>query len=321
VFLSGILVVLVGLALARGAAAQDRDEVYREAAKHFQRGVTLYGEADYGGALVEFKRAAELAPNPTVLFNIGQTEYQLRDYAGALRTFERYLAEAGPTAANRSEVENAVKVLRSRVGRLTITTDPMGADVSVDDVPVGKTPFNKAVLVGVGRIKVVASILGRAPVTRYVDVAADDDVAVAMTLVADATPGAPPQEVVTPVPRLEDKAPQPATGGGSGWRTLGWAITGVSAAGAVAFGVLAKKESNDLQTARNTYPATTANLNHLANRTTTYAVVADSLAAVALVAAGVTLYSTLSGGGSDAHNQPGTRVSVGLGSLQLETTF
>jgi hypothetical protein len=35
----------------------------------------------------------------------------------------------------------------------------------------------------------------------------------------------------------------------------------------------------------------------------------------------VTLYSTLSSGGSDAHAQSGTRVSFGLGSIRLETTF
>jgi len=58
----------------------------REAGKHFQRGVTLYNETDYRAALVEFRRAYDLAPNAAVLYNIGETEYQLRDYASALIT-------------------------------------------------------------------------------------------------------------------------------------------------------------------------------------------------------------------------------------------
>jgi hypothetical protein len=253
-----------------------------------------------------------------VLFNIGQTEYQLRDYASALRTFERYLAEAGPSASNRAEVENAVKVLRSRVGRLMVTTDPPGADISVDDAPVGKTPFAKPVLVGVGRVKIIASITGRSPVTRYVDVAADDDVPVAIELTT--LPSAPaPTDVAAPQVELRSKPAAATTA--PGWHTVGWIAAGVAGGGAIAFGLLARKESDDLKAARATYPTTTATLDHLSSRTTTYSVVADSLAAVAVVAAGVTLFSTLTGPSGDTTSPSGTRVSLGLGSLRFETRF
>src|SRR5438046_1076480 len=94
------LAVLASLALWGGATSVARGDVpsaaaVNDAAKHFQRGVTMYTEADYRAALVEFRRAYEIAPNATVLYNIAQTYYQLQDYAGALVTFERYLAEAG----------------------------------------------------------------------------------------------------------------------------------------------------------------------------------------------------------------------------------
>ena len=109
-------------------------------------GVTLYGETDYRGALVEFKRAYELAPNAAVLYNIGETEFQLRDYAGALTTFERYLADAQPSDSHRTEVEANVRELKARVGRLTITTVPRGADVSIDDRALGKGFENPVVV-------------------------------------------------------------------------------------------------------------------------------------------------------------------------------
>src|ERR1043165_5818761 len=67
------------------------DSSVKEAGKHFQRGVTLYNEADYRAALVEFKRAYEIAPNSAVLYNIGQTYYQLQNYAAALVALGRYL--------------------------------------------------------------------------------------------------------------------------------------------------------------------------------------------------------------------------------------
>jgi tetratricopeptide (TPR) repeat protein len=109
---------------------------------HFDRGVTLYGETDYPGALVEFKRAYALSPNSAVLYNIGEAQYQIQDYASALVTFTRYLVEVPPGGPHRGEVENNVEVLRTRVGHLTIVTVAPGADVSVDDRPAGKTPFD-----------------------------------------------------------------------------------------------------------------------------------------------------------------------------------
>ena len=108
-----------GYLVLLGVAAAD---TRREAARHFERGVALYGEADYRGALVEFKRTAALIPNPAVLYNIGETEYQLQEYASALTTFERYLKEAGPGDSHRAEVEGNVQALRVRVGHVIITT-------------------------------------------------------------------------------------------------------------------------------------------------------------------------------------------------------
>src|SRR5688572_20736629 len=75
------------------AADAPTQEQIKDAGRHFQRGVALFSEADYPGALVEFKRANEIAPNAAVLWNIGQTQYQLRNYAAALTTFEKYLNE------------------------------------------------------------------------------------------------------------------------------------------------------------------------------------------------------------------------------------
>jgi tetratricopeptide (TPR) repeat protein len=309
---------LMSVLLAAGsAAAQSRDENVREAGKHFERGVALYSEADYRGALVEFKRADQLAPNPTVLYNVGQTQFQLRDYAAALTTLERYLAEAGPAAANRAEVESTLEVLRSRVGRLTPTTDPPGAEVSVDDAPVGRSPFDKPLLVSVGHLKVTAAMTGRTPATRWVDVAAGDEVSIALQLGP-----APALNQASTASPFVDVASQPRAGEPR-WHTAGWIITGTAAAGAVAFAFLARKESNDLQDARRTYPTTESQLSHLANLTTAFAAIADSLAAVALIAGGITLYSTLSSGGSEGGGGKKTeaRLGVGPGAIRLETTF
>jgi tetratricopeptide (TPR) repeat protein len=310
------------LASARGEA-QDVATATRDAGKHFQRGVSLYGEADYRAALIEFKRAYALAPNAAVLYNVGQTEYQLQDYAGALTTFERYLSESSPAESHRADVEASVQVLRARVGRLSITTVPPGADVSLDDQPVGKTPLEgPGLLVSIGRRRVTASMTGRPPVTRFVDVAADDNVSVVLQVppAIDAT-----SATASRTDLASHGQPTRASGGGSAVRTVGWIATGVLAASAVTFGLLAVRDSSDLKNARNTFPTTSGALTHESNLVSTYSALADSLVAAAIVVGAITLVSALSSS-SNAPTRTGAiraaRVSLGpLASTSFEMTF
>src|SRR5947209_16525322 len=145
------LLILATTTLARAA-----DNPSREAAKHFQRGVDLYNDGDFRGALVEFKKAYSTWPRANVLYDIGQTEYQLLDYASALRTMERYLAETGPTAPHRQDVETSVDILRGRVGRIALTSEA-GCDVTIDDQPAGTAPLDAPILVSVGQRKVAVN--------------------------------------------------------------------------------------------------------------------------------------------------------------------
>jgi tetratricopeptide (TPR) repeat protein len=313
------IVVALALPLAilfsRDAFAQ---EGTREASKHFQRAVALYNEADYRAALVEFRRAYALSPNAAVLYNVGEAEYQLQDYAGALVTFERYLTESNPLEVHRTEVESNVEVLRARVGHVTISTNPPGADITVDDQAIGKTPFDKAILVSIGHRKIVSSMPGRLPVTRYVDVAADDNVAVTLQLPAQSDGNA-----AAPSPLSASTSDSRPSRNGPALRTAGWITTGVLAASAVSFGILALKEAGDLRTARNTFPTSSDTLTHDASTTRTYSAIADSLTAATLVIGGLTLFSTLSS--QSTPTQRGstgtTQIVLGPGSARLEGTF
>jgi len=320
------IVVAVAILLvsgwARSAGAQENPG--HEAGKHFQRGVALYGEADYRAALVEFKRAYTTSPNVAVLYNVGETEYQLQDYASALTTFERYLAEAGASEPHRGEVEGTLDVLRARVGHLNVTTTPPGADITVDDVSVGRTPFDKTLLVSIGRRRIVAALAGRPTVTRTVDVAAEDTVPVTLVLPSAESPSPNPMLSLTS-PKVESASS--SSSAGPTLRLLGWITTGASVAGAATFGILAMNASSSLQAARGTYPTTSATLSSDASLTTTYSIVADSLTAAAILVGGITLYSTLasSSSSSSSASKRGsaatTRVSLGPASARFEMTF
>jgi tetratricopeptide (TPR) repeat protein len=167
------------LATSLPSFAQDND-----ASAHFERGMTFFKDGDYVAAMVEFKKAYEIDPNYRGLYNLGQTSKELRDYAAALDTFERYLAEGGNEieAERKKKVEGWVAELREKIARVTLTTNVPGAEITVDDVLVGTTPLTKPVTMNAGRRRVVVTKDGYAPLTRFIDVAGTETKTIALDL-------------------------------------------------------------------------------------------------------------------------------------------
>jgi hypothetical protein len=294
-------VVLAVACFARRATAEEREDAMgdaeegaaatRAAAKHFQRGVGFYAESDYRAALIEFNRAYALVPNPDVLYNLGETQYELRDYAGALIAFERYLAETVDANPHHKEVARQIDVLCKLVGHVTIATTPAGADVDIDDRLVGKTPIDAPILVSAGHRKVTASLAGRAPIVEYVDVPAGDVKALSLQL-----PDPSPSPATAPW-AWDPPQPQPqqvSTRGGGTLRALGWIGTAALAVGAGVFGVLALQEWGALDRTGAAGAPSGKTLADEANRMLMYSALAEGLGAGAAVVGSVTLYATLS---------------------------
>lgn len=155
--------MVVAGALLFGAvpARADTDD----ARNHFTRAVELFKEGDFRAALIEFQRAYDASPNYKVLYNLGQTNLELQDYAGALRAFRGYLDGGGReiAPARRTQVEGDLKRLESRVARVDVVVNVEGADVTIDDVSVGKSPLSAPVLVSAGRRKSRRRKLGSRP--------------------------------------------------------------------------------------------------------------------------------------------------------------
>lgn len=298
-------VACLGLAASAAFAEPPAASPVKEATKHFHRGIALYSEADYRGALTEFKRAYEIAPNANVLYNVGETYYQLQNYAAALAVFERYLNEAGTSAPHRREVEQTLETLRTRVGNVQISTNVPDCEITVDDDLVGKTPFGTPVVVSVGRRKITAMHTGRAPETRFVEVSAGDIAEVALSL--------------TPLGGAAAARPGVAAQGDAGGVDLvkvGWVATGTLAAGTLATGIWAYTASRQLQDARHKFPADAAELDSKSSRARTLALVADVVGAATVVAGAVTLKLTLSR--SSSHE---VHVAVVPGGIQLVGAF
>ena len=279
--------LIIALALTVAAApARANDNASREAGKHFQRGVDLYNDGDFRGALVEFKKAYSVWPRANVLYDIGQTEYQLLDYASALKTMERYLAETGPNAQHRSEVESTVEVLRGRVGRIQLTTDGGACDVLVDDQPQGTTPLDGPLLVSVGPRKVAVHCAGDRAAIKRLEVAAGETVRLELKV--------PPQSGVVPGSAALTTPPHDTTPKKPGKSFItGWIVSGVLVAATIAMGTTTLVEDSKLTALRNSFPASKSEIDAKGSLVTGLSITSDVLGAASIAAIGVSTYLTI----------------------------
>jgi hypothetical protein len=237
-----------------------------EAQKRFRRARELYDENDFRAALVEMQRAYELAPNYKLLFDLGQIQYQLKDYPAAMKAFNRYLSDGGAdiSAARRDEVQKDIERLKSRVGTLKITTSEPGAEISIDDVSVGKTPL-EGTLVSAGRRKVTATLAGRPPISKVIDVGGTD----VLDLPFDFGKAPSGDEIPkTPPPGLQKDQ-------GSSGVWVPWAITGALGVGTLATGLLTLKASGDVDDKLATAGITKAQLDEARSSAKTMGIVND----------------------------------------------
>ncbi|NUO50729.1 MAG: PEGA domain-containing protein [Polyangiaceae bacterium] len=285
-------VASVGTAYAQGKPAGSSDE----ASERFRAGVGFYKTRDYAAALVEFKRAYELAPNYRVLFNLGQTSQELNDYASALNAFEQYLAEGGKEvdAKRRAQVEGWIADLKKKVGTLSIETNVEGAEILVDDVSVGTTPLDKPVVVNAGRRKLSATATDHTPVQRMIDVAGQDEKTIKLELVpTNVKKDQPPPPPPPPPPPAEPEIPVAA------WVVLG--LTGAAGIATAVMGGLALSARSDLDDELAKFPGNRTAIEDAQSKTKSFAIgtdVAGALTIAGAAATGIIIGVALSGSGS-----------------------
>lgn len=278
-------------ALAQGAPPSKQDE----ASARFKKGIDLFKDGDYQAALIEFRRAYELAPNYNVLYNIGQVYFQLQDYPNALRTLEKYVEEGGKNipAQRKADVDKDLEKLKARVANLEIITAIPDAEISIDDVAVGKSPLAKPVLVSAGKHKITISKQGFTPVSKVVEIASSESLKVTLDPVEGPKAGPQgPGDQPPPPPGGANEPPkdQPEPPKQTKIPWAGIVITGGLTIGAVITGVLALKASGDLATMRDSANASREGLDDAKTKTQTFALVTDILTGGAVVALGVTIY-------------------------------
>jgi hypothetical protein len=277
-----------------------------EAKAHLATGTQLYDENNFRGALVEFQRAYELAPSYKILFNIAQVAMELQDYAGALKAYTRYLAEGGPDVPADRVAQTTAEIdrLKGRVGRLTIVT-VAGAEILLDDTPVGFAPLPEPVPVNAGQHKVTVHVTGRDPVSRVYDIAGRQEVTAAVG--NDAPPVVTTVPAATLPPRPEPRAPKSKT---PAYVAIG--ITGGLAITAGVFALVTRHEEGDLDSLRNRFPVTTQELDDQRSLVKRDALLTDIFTGAAVISAGFAIYLSVTRLGSTEAPDPGTHVQLGI---------
>ncbi|MDI1476538.1 PEGA domain-containing protein [Polyangium sp. y55x31] len=128
-------------------------------------GKMLYETKDFANALVKFRKAYSLTPEPRLLKNIAVCEKDLRHYSRALALLEEYRGKAGDAIT--PEEEESLKALeaalRTLTSEVTLVVSEADAKVSVDGEPVGTAPIAKPVRMDVGDRKITVEKPGYKP--------------------------------------------------------------------------------------------------------------------------------------------------------------
>ncbi len=146
-----------------------------EARAHFNAGVNLLQDPDgprYEEAYREFKAAYAAAPSWKILGNLGIAAMKLERDGEAIEAFEKYLAEGGGQLDpdEKAQVERDLTTLASGVVRLTLSSDPPGAQLLDERFPATGNviqnsygPLDSSTVIGLhpGRHRITARLPGK----------------------------------------------------------------------------------------------------------------------------------------------------------------
>ena len=318
--------LLITTSIARADAASD-------ARTHYERALKFYDEGVYDAALVELSRAYELNPSYRIVYNMAQARVAMRDYAGAVESFQRYLREgAGQVPNDRvAAVRAQLNDLQQRVGSLTIETDVAGSEVLVDDVVVGAAPLSAPVLVNAGMRRVTVRHPDYPARNERVSVAGGEQLRMSVLLRPRQSEAAlasarnePTSEAAAPVTAQRQSAElQPLAAyevkADAPDRTAAWLMTGVTgalAATAIVCAVVAQSQNSSLDERRSRPGEDEVKFNEDRDALQRTALLTDVFTIAAVASAGVTTWLWLSGGNSTSE-RAGLRVGLAGAGLQL----
>jgi hypothetical protein len=140
-----VLGVVTTLALAVYVAAPARADQKADVEKIVQRGIDFRRSGHDQEALVEFQRAAKIQETPRIAAQIALAEQALGMWADAHRDLLRALEHSGDSWIQQSKatLDRARDTIESNLGQVEVWGTPTGAEVLLDEKPIGNLPSVK----------------------------------------------------------------------------------------------------------------------------------------------------------------------------------
>jgi len=161
-----------------------------EGRRHFEVGLALLKEKNFGAALGEFREAYALTQRPSALRNVAQCQRELHQFAAAFTSLEHLLSAHGSElkAPDKVAIQRAIEELRQLTAVVDVRVTPPGADVYVDNAKVGVTPLDRFRMDS-GSRKLRVTKTGYDPLERALEIVSMKDLVVTAQLAAEVTTG------------------------------------------------------------------------------------------------------------------------------------
>lgn len=257
VAVGALVAVLTGVAgLTAPVTAQPADPITDVARQRYQDGVKAYDEGRFEEARVAFQQAYQLKGQSVILLNLGLAEVKSNHPAEGGNHLLQFLREyKQATPEDVAGANGGIEEAKKKCGQVAISVNQPGADVTIEGVPVGKSPFFDPLFAEPGT-RTVGATLGGTSTSAKVDVRKGQVASVALafgsgttvpTATATPTMTAPPVPTTTAPPPVYPPStstgmlpPNPPPGGDVTKNTFGywyahhplvWVTTGLGVVG------------------------------------------------------------------------------------------
>lgn len=161
-----------------------------EARRHFEVGLAMLKESNFGAALSEFRESYALAQRPNALRNVAKCQRDLHHFSAAFASLETLLAVHGAElkAPDRLAIQRALEELRQLTALVDVRVTPAGAEVTVDGVKAGTTPLER-LRVDAGTRKIRITKAGHDPLERTLEVVSMKDTTLSGELAVEVQTG------------------------------------------------------------------------------------------------------------------------------------
>ncbi len=133
----GLVVFAAPLARAQDTRDDPQDSEQRDESRAaFRRGVAAVQKQKWTEARDDFLEAYKLFPHPSILLDLGVSQFHVGDYVASEQDLTRFLAEdTGATADELQTARGTLAEVRKHLGTLRVRVSPVGATATLDEKP------------------------------------------------------------------------------------------------------------------------------------------------------------------------------------------